>query len=76
VKAPGFRIRACQRCGSGELRMPSVGDGVIVGLGQDLSKMACERCGLVAVALEFEDEAARHAYQTSQSGAGGWTRVE
>lgn len=67
---------ACQRCGSSELRGPSVGDGVVVGIGQDLSKMACVRCGLVAVPLEFDDEAARQAYRRAQSGPDGWTRVE
>lgn len=69
-------IRACQRCGYSDLRIPSVRDGVIVGLGQDMAKMACDRCGLVAVPLEFDDEKALLAFRSARSGTRGWTRVD
>ena len=60
-------ISACQRCGGAELRMPGVRDAVLVGLGQDLSRMACVDCGLVAVPLEFDDEAAWRAYVAARA---------
>jgi hypothetical protein len=47
--------------------MPGLNDGVIVGEGQDLARMACERCDLVAVPLTFDDEAARLAYEKEQA---------
>ncbi len=60
-------LKACARCGSADLRLPSAGDGVLVGTGQDLSLLACQRCGAVTVPLEFDDEAARAAYESSQA---------
>lgn len=59
-------IEACQRCGSDALHLPSVGDGVLVGQGQDLSLRACQRCGLVAVPFEFDDVAARKAFEAER----------
>lgn len=59
----GGSVRGCQRCGSDRLRMSGLGDGVIVGEGQDMAKWACERCGLAAVPLLFDDEKARLAYE-------------
>jgi hypothetical protein len=55
--------------------MPSASDGVLVGIAQNLSLMACMRCDHVAVPLEFEDEASWLAFKQAQSGKGGWTRV-
>jgi len=57
-----LRLVACARCGSDDLRIPGAGDGVLVGLGQDLGTMACRACGHVAVPLEFASEAARLAF--------------
>lgn len=59
-------IRACQRCGSADLRMAGLRDGVMVGEGQDLAKWACERCGLAAVPLLFDDEKARLAFERAR----------
>jgi hypothetical protein len=59
-------IRGCQRCGSGDLRMAGLADGVMVGEGQDLAKWACDRCGLAAVPLLFDDEQARLAYEKAR----------
>lgn len=42
--------------------MPGLRDGVIVGEGQDLARWACNSCGLTAVPLLFDDEAARAAF--------------
>lgn len=42
--------------------MPGIQDGVIVGEGQDLTRWTCKDCGLTAVPLLFDDEAARTAY--------------
>jgi len=56
-------VRACQRCGSGDLRMTGLRDGVMVGEGLDLSKWACERCGLAAVPLLFDDEGSRKRFE-------------
>ena len=56
-------VRACQRCGSDRLRMGGLGDGAMVGEGQELAKWACERCGLLAVPLIFDSEAGRLAYE-------------
>ncbi len=60
-------IRACIRCGSDDLRMPGVRDGVIVGYGGELERSTCNRCGLTAVALLFDDEAARLAYEADKA---------
>jgi hypothetical protein len=60
-------IRGCQRCGSGDVRMAGIVDGVLVGEGQDLSQWACARCDLTAVPLLFDDEAARKAFETARS---------
>lgn len=60
------RVEACPRCGSARLRIPSAADGVIVGQGQDLSLRACDRCGAVAVPFEFDDDAARAAFERAQ----------
>jgi ribosomal protein S27AE len=59
--------KACPRCGSWELRIPGSADGVVVGQGQDLSLSACDRCGLVAVPLEFPSERARLAFEQEQA---------
>jgi hypothetical protein len=57
--------------------MPSVADGVLVlGLGQDMATAKCNRCGLVAVPLEFDDAVAMRAFREERSGTGGWTRVD
>jgi hypothetical protein len=57
--------------------MPSVADGVLVlGLGQDMATAKCNRCGLVAVPLEFDDAVALRAFREERSGTGGWTRVD
>lgn len=60
-------VWGCQRCGSGDLRMPGISDAVIVGEAQDFGRMACNRCGLVAVAFTFDDEAARQAYEVERA---------
>ena len=60
-------LRACQRCGGDRLRMPGVRDGALVGTGQELDKWTCERCGLTAVPLLFDSEAARRAYEAEQA---------
>lgn len=60
-------IRACQRCGSRHLRMAGLGDGVMVGEGQDLAKWACERCGLAAVPLLFDDETSRERFEKERA---------
>src|SRR5688500_8072974 len=61
------RVWGCQRCGSSELRMPGLSDAVIVGEAQEFARMACLRCGLVAVAFEFDDEANRQAFETERA---------
>jgi hypothetical protein len=43
--------------------MPSAADGVVVGIGQNLSVIACQACDWVGVPLEFDDEAARAAFE-------------
>lgn len=60
-------IRACQRCGSDDLRMPGVRDGALVGTGQELTQWTCVRCGLTAVPLLFDSERARLAYEAEQA---------
>lgn len=60
-------VRGCQRCGSSELRMAGIRDAVMVGEGQDMAKWACERCGLAAVPLLFDDEKARLAYERAHA---------
>lgn len=60
-------IRACQRCGSDDLRMGGLRDGAMIGEGQEMAKWACNRCGLMAVPLLFDDEAARKAYEGEQA---------
>lgn len=60
-------IRGCQRCGSGELGMAGLQDGVMVGEGQDLAKWACKRCGLAAVPILFDDEASRKAFEAERA---------
>ena len=59
--------RGCQRCGSGDLRMAGLSDAVMVGEGQDMAKWACNRCGLAAVPLLFDDEKARLAYEKAHA---------
>ena len=60
-------IRGCQRCGSGDLRMAGLRDAVMVGEGQDMAKWACERCGLAAVPLLFDDEASRKRFEQARA---------
>lgn len=60
-------FRACIRCGSDNLRMPGIRDGVIVGYGGELERWACNRCGLSAVPILFDDEAGRLAYEAEQA---------
>lgn len=60
-------LRACQRCGSADLRMPGVRDGALVGTGQELDKWTCARCGLTAVPLLFDDEDARRRFEAEQA---------
>src|SRR5688500_6230844 len=60
-------VWGCQRCGSSDLRMPGVSDAVIVGEAQEFARMACNRCGLVAVAFEFDDEGARQAFEAERA---------
>lgn len=60
-------IRGCQRCGSGELGMAGLSDGVMVGEGQDFAKWACKRCGLAAVPLIFDDEASRLRFEAERA---------
>ena len=60
-------IRACQRCGSDALHMAGLRDGVMVGEGQDLAKWACDRCGLAAVPLLFDDEKSRKRFEAERA---------
>lgn len=60
-------IRACPRCGSDDLRMPGIRDGVIVGEGQELARWACERCDLTAVPILFDDQASRKAFEAERA---------
>jgi transcription initiation factor TFIIIB Brf1 subunit/transcription initiation factor TFIIB len=60
-------IAACQRCGSDDLRMVGIRDGAFVGTGDELSRVACNRCGLAAVPLLFDSEAARKAFESEQA---------
>lgn len=60
-------MRACQRCGSGDLRIPGLRDGAMVGEGQELAKWVCLSCGLMAVPMLFDDEAARAAYAAARA---------
>lgn len=62
----GRGVEACARCGSVRLRMPSVEDGVTLGIGLDLSLQACVRCGHVGVPITFDSEAARAAFEGGQ----------
>ncbi|MHB1260904.1 MAG: hypothetical protein ACYC2H_04230 [Thermoplasmatota archaeon] len=47
--------------------MAGLSDGVMVGDGQDLSKWACDRCGLAAVPLLFDDEASRKKFEAERT---------
>lgn len=47
--------------------MAGLSDGVMVGEGQDLAKWACDRCGLAAVPLLFDDEASRAAFEAERA---------
>ena len=60
-------VRACMRCGSDDLGMAGLRDGVMVGEAQDLAKWACKACGLAAVPLLFDDEASRVAFAAARS---------
>ncbi len=60
-------IQGCIRCGSDDLRLPGIRDGVIVGLGQDFGTWSCNRCGFTGAALRFDDEAARAAYEKERA---------
>ena len=59
-------VRACIRCGSADLRMPGIRDGVAVGYGGELERWACNRCGLTAGPILFDSEAARAAYEAER----------
>lgn len=60
-------LRACVRCGSADLRIPSVRDGVLVGTAQDFGRWACNRCDLTAVPLLFDSDKARRAYEAERA---------
>jgi hypothetical protein len=60
-------VRACLRCGSADLRVPGIRDGVLVGTGQDFGQWSCNRCGFTGTPLLFDDEEARVAYETEQA---------
>jgi hypothetical protein len=61
-------VEACARCGSADLRIPGVEDGVVLGVGMNLSLQACVRCGHVGVAIAFDSEAGRAAFERGQRG--------
>jgi hypothetical protein len=60
-------VEACARCGSADLRIPGMGDGVVLGVGMNLSLQACVRCGHVGVPITFDSEAARAAFERGQA---------
>lgn len=47
--------------------MAGLGDGVLVGEGQDLATWACNRCGLAAVPLVFDEEASRVRFEKERT---------
>ncbi len=60
-------ISACMRCGSADLRVPGLRDGVLVGQAQDFGRWSCNRCGLTATPILFDDEAARLEYEAERA---------
>lgn len=48
-------LRACPRCGSTDLSIPGVGDGVVPET-DNLAEWVCQECDLKAVPLEFADK--------------------
>lgn len=61
-------LQACQRCGSTDLRAPSIGDGSLPGLSDVQWFVVCRRCGLRDVPLTFDDVAALKDHQVAMAG--------
>ena len=57
-----MRISACLRCGSRNLRMLTLGDGLIPEATERL-KWVCADCSWQGTPLEFDDEAAWSAFR-------------
>lgn len=72
-------LRACMRCGSRELRFPSIssGDAYLPGTEEIMGISLCGTCGLKSVPFEFESEDAWRAFRGERERE-GWTswRVE
>lgn len=58
--------RACMRCGSGDVRMPGIRDGVAAGFGVELNSWVCRTCGHKAMALEFDTLGDYEAFRDSR----------
>ncbi|HVL86510.1 MAG TPA: hypothetical protein VM681_00675 [Candidatus Thermoplasmatota archaeon] len=58
-------LRACLRCGSADVNMPSVGagDAFIPGTEDVMGTVVCGRCGYKAMPLSFDTEEALLAYR-------------
>ena len=55
-------LRACHRCGSTDLSIPGLSDGVVPET-DNLAEWVCHECDLKAVPLEFEDKHALRAFR-------------
>lgn len=53
-------------CGSGDVRMPGIRDGVAPGFGVELNSWVCRVCGHKAMALEFDSLEDFQAFQASK----------
>lgn len=62
--ARAMATRACIRCGSTDLDMPGLADGVVPET-DNLNEFVCAACGLRAIPLEFDREEDLRAFQRS-----------
>ena len=62
-------IAACVRCGSTDLRIPGLGDGVVPET-DNLMLWVCRACGWQGTPLELDDEASLRAFRRDLAEAG------
>jgi len=55
-------ISACMRCGSSDIKMPTMDEGVIAGITEHRTQV-CARCGHRGPEMIFDNEDARAAFE-------------
>lgn len=66
VESLDDRVRACADCGSADIRLARLDDGVVPGY-TELMGWVCNRCGHQGPELLFDDEQARQDFEAARA---------